>query len=316
MSLISQLFRQLTSIDCPPDIERELIDYIKTFNGNAKIHKLLNIFSNTVADDEYVKCMKMKLPELKQYSKLYDNNRFQVSSFSSSGSTGGVIKRDYAYACAYTEICNYAEEKLDILKNEIMFNNIRYYDSQQDKVISRVEKQDIIMQCISPLLQSKISEITKSYDRYKDLWKKHKIVVGRGADGDIKQKVMDEYDKKLEYWDRNSVTVEILVSRLQEYHLEQIKVLRSRFKKLTLNRERKANVLIHSYIPSFSHHHKSTAKPICFFEYNVIKNYEVWERRSGCKIACHNTMEDLLDFNYSSRDTNRRNQYWWYGWNG
>ena len=57
MSLISQLFRQLTSIDCPPDIERELIDYIKTFNGNIKIHRLLNIFSNTVADDEYVKCM-------------------------------------------------------------------------------------------------------------------------------------------------------------------------------------------------------------------------------------------------------------------
>jgi len=311
MSLISQLFRQLTKVDCPPDIERELIDYIKTFNGNAKIHKLLNIFSNSIADDEYVKCMKMKLPELKQYSKSYNNNRFQVSSFSSSGSTGGVIKRDYAYACAYTEICNYAEEKLDILKNEIMFNNIRYYDSQQDKVIGGVEKRHIIMQCISPLLQSKIDEITKSYDRYKDMWQKHKIVVGRGIDGDIKQKVMDEYDKKLELWDRNSVTVEILVSRLQQYHLEQIKVLRSRFKKLSLNRQRKANVLIHSLIPSFSHHHYTIAKPICFFEYNVIKNYEVWERRSGCKIACHSMMSDLLDFNYSTREANRRNQYYW-----
>ncbi len=311
MSLISQLFRQLTKVDCPPDIERELIDYIKTFNGNIKIHRLLNIFSNSVADDEYVKCMKMKLPELKQYSKLYDNNRFQVSSFSSSGSTGGVIKRDYAYACAYTEICNYAEEKLDILKNEIMFNNDRFYDSQQDKVINRGEKQDIIMQCISPLLQSKISEITKSYDRYKDLWKKHKIVVGRGIDGDIKQKVMNEYDKKLEYWDRNSVTVETLVSRLQEHHLEQIKVLRSRFKKLFLNRRRQANILTHSYIPSFSHHHYTIAKPICYFEYNVIKHYEVWERRSGCKISSHSMLKDLIDFDYSTKETNRRNQYYW-----
>tara|TARA_R110001592_G_scaffold135978_1_gene352639 strand:+ start:637 stop:1575 length:939 start_codon:yes stop_codon:yes gene_type:complete len=311
MSLISQLFRQLTSIDCPPDIERELIDYIKTFNGNVKIHRLLNIFSNTVADDVYVKCMKMKLPELKQYSKLYDNNRFQVSSFSTSGSTGGVVKVDYAYACAYTEICNYAEEKLDILKNEIMFNQLRYYDSQQDKVISRVEKQDIIMQCISPLLQSKISEITKSYDRYKNLWKKHKIVVGRGSDGDVKQSVMDMYDKKLEYWNRNSATVETLVSRLQKDHLEQMKVLRSRFKMLTLNRVRHADILNHSYIPSLSHYHKSTAKPICYFEYNVIKDYEVWERRSGCKIRSCSMMTDLLDFNYPSSHTIRRNQYYW-----
>ena len=316
MSLISQLFRQLTSIDCPPDIERELIDYIKTFNGKTKIHRLLNIFSNSVADDEYVKCMKMKLPELKQYSKSYVNNRFQPSSFSTSGSTGGVVKVDYAYGCAYTKICNYAEEKLEIVKNDIMFNNIRFYDSQQDKVISREEKQEIMMECIAPLIELKISKIMKSYDRYKKIWEKNNICVGKNFDGTVKEEVISMFEKRLLFWDRNSVTVETLVSRLQKNHLEQMKVLRSRFKKLHLNRERKADCMNHSFIPSFTHYHKSTAKPICYFEYNVLKGFEVWERRSGCKISCSSIMGDLLDFNYIRKETNRRNQYYWCGWNG
>ena len=311
MSLISQLFRQLTSIECPPDIEDILIEYLTTHKKYAKVSRMFNIFNNTIADDEYDKCMKMKLPELKQYSKFYDNNRFTVSSFSSSGSTGGVVKVDYAYGCAYTQICSYAEEMLDNLKNDIMFNNDRFYDSQQDKVIDRGEKNDIIMECIVPLIQLKIYEINKSYDRYKRIWEKHNICVGRGCDGDVKQSVMDMYDKKLEYWDRNSVTVETLVSRLQKDHLEQMKVLRSRFKMLTLNRVRKTDCMAHSFIPSFSHYHKSTAKPICYFEYNVIKNFEVWERRSGGKITCCHTMGDLLDFNYFQLETNRRNQYYW-----
>jgi hypothetical protein len=43
MSIINQLCRQKTGIDIPDDIEKCLIDYIKTFNGNGKVFKLLNI---------------------------------------------------------------------------------------------------------------------------------------------------------------------------------------------------------------------------------------------------------------------------------
>jgi len=305
MSLISQLFRQLTSIDCPPDIERELIDYIKTFNGNAKIHKLLNIFNNTIADDEYVKCMEMKLPELKEYSRNAHNNRFRVSTFSTSGSRGGVVKVDYAYGCAYTKICSYAEEKANVLRDDILFNQQRFYDSQQDKVIVLQEKLDILEECITPLLNAKIDEITKSYDRYKDMWKKHNICVGRGIDGDIKQKVRDMYDRQLGFWDKNTVSIEFLVSRLQEHHLSQIQVLRTRFKKLTLNRVRLTCNMRHSLIPSFSHYNKSTAKPICYFECNLLGD----KRRINC---IHNIC-DVLSFNYDRRyDCETRHQYYYY----
>jgi hypothetical protein len=306
MSLISQLFRQLTKTDCPPEIETELIDYIKTFNGNAKIHKLLNIFNNTIADDEYVKCMKMKLPELKQYSKLYVNNRIRVSTFSSSGSTGGVIKRDYAYSCSYTKIFNYIEEKAKELMCDIMFNQDRFYDYQQDKVISIQEKQEIMVECITPLLEEKTNEIIKSYGRYKDMWKKHNICVGRGLDGDIKQELKDKFDMKLEYWDKDKINVELLISRLQQYYMGQMKVLRSRFKKLSLNRARKSDSMCHSLISSFSHYHKSTAEPICYFEINLLNDNI--SRKTSMK--CIKTMYDIVSFNYDERyDCERRYQY-------
>ena len=314
MSLISQLFRQLTKTDCPPDIERELIDYIKTFNGNAKIHSLFNIFNNTIADDEYVKCMKMKLPELKEYSRNSHNNRFQVSTFSTSGSTGGVVKVDYAYGCAYTKICSYAEDKAKVLMGDVMFNQERFYDSQQDKVISLQEKQDILEECITPLLDAKIDEITKSYDVYKKMWQKHNICVGRGIDGDIKQKIIDMYERQLVFWDKDIVSIECLVSRLQEDHLQQMKVLRSRFKKLHLNRVRTTCAMRHSFIPSFSHYHKSTAKPICYFECNLLEDDY---NSNVCRMWCHHKMFDILSFNYDTRtDCDTRSQYYWYGWNG
>jgi len=311
MSLISQLFRQLTKTDCPPDIERELIDYIKTFNGNVKIHRMFNIFNNTIADEEYVKCMKMKLPELKEYCRNGHNNRFQISSFSTSGSTGGVVKVDYAYGCAYTKICSYAEDKVKALKKDIMFNQIRFYDTQQDKVILLEEKIDILAKGINPLIDAKINEINKSYDAYKKMWSKHNISVGRGIDGDIKQKIIDMYERQLGFWDKDTVSIEFLVSRLQEHYLSEIQVLRSRFKKLTLNRERKNHNLYHTLIPSFSHYHKSTAKPICYFHCNIL---EKRGEKYFSSIKCADYMGDILEFNYDgtnygSNVTNGRDQY-------
>ena len=305
MSLISQLFRQLTSIDCPPDIERELIDYIKTFNGNVKIHRMFNIFNNTIADDEYVKCMNMKLPELKEYSRNGNNNRFRVSTFSTSGSTGRVVKVDYAYGCAYTKICSYAEDKAKVLMDDIMFNQTRFYDTQQDKVILYDEKQEIIGKCIHPLMQKEIDEINKAFDRYKIMWATNtEYREFSPVDDYLQTKVLQKAQKLADKWNIKKRPLYLILEQLKEKHRITIDSLLNRFKKLTLNRARKTDSMPHSFIPSFSHYHKSTARPICFFECNLLT--ELKPRR----IRCNHNMDDVIKFNYRRRwEFDTRNQY-------
>jgi len=154
-------------------------------------------------------------------------------------------------------------------------------------------------------MQVEIVKINIAFDKYKKMWEKGKDFKKFSVVDDYLQtKVLQEAQKLADKWDINKQPLYLILEQLKEKHRITIDTLLNRFKKLTLNRERKTDSMPHSFIPSFSHYHKSTARPICFFECNLLT-----ELKPG-RIRCNHFMGDVIKFNYRRRwEFDTRDQY-------
>ena len=124
MSLINQLSRQLTGLNIPCDLERCLIDYIKTFNANNKVFKLLNIIDCKFHD---AFCRSLTDINVKQLNSVRREMNIRTCDIIGSGKNMNVRREDLIRGITGRYLDEKYEEKFNRFCDDNLFSNIKRF---------------------------------------------------------------------------------------------------------------------------------------------------------------------------------------------
>ena len=120
MSIINQLSRQLIGLNIPDELERYLIDYIKTFNANNKVFKLLNIIDCKFHDGF---CRSLTDMNVKQLHSVRRDMDIRTCDIIGSGKNMNVRREDLIRGITGRYLDEKCEEKFIRFNNDNLFNN-------------------------------------------------------------------------------------------------------------------------------------------------------------------------------------------------
>tara|TARA_R110000823_G_scaffold283620_5_gene401790 strand:+ start:244 stop:1026 length:783 start_codon:yes stop_codon:yes gene_type:complete len=123
MSIINQLCRQKTGMSMPCDLEKVLVDYIKTFNGNDKVFKLLNIidckFKDQFCDDLYGMTVK-------QLNVVRKEMRIRPCNIVGTGVKDSVLRCDLIDGLMGIYLDKKYEKNFEEFSGDSIFNQDKY----------------------------------------------------------------------------------------------------------------------------------------------------------------------------------------------
>ena len=123
MSIVNQLCRQLTGISIPCDLEQYLVDYIKTFNGNDKVFKLLNIIDCKFKDQFCDNLCDMTIKQLHVVRKEMD---IRPCNIVGTGVKGNVRREDLIRGITGRYLDTKYEQKFREFTDDNIFSPKKY----------------------------------------------------------------------------------------------------------------------------------------------------------------------------------------------
>ena len=177
MSIINQLCQQLTGINIPCDLEKFLIDYIKTFNGNGKVFKLLNIIDCKFND---LFCDNLYGMTIKQLTQVRIQMDVRPCNIVGTGVKGNVRREDLIRGLIGSYLDKKYEQKFREFNADSLFTKNLYhykgrkefytYNQMKDRMIE-FKKQFITEQtknhiCMIRMIQEESGIRSNNAERY------------------------------------------------------------------------------------------------------------------------------------------------------